>query len=149
MASISISASFGSFAAWMQVLAGFGDWINYLKRWDCHFLWRSLRASPFLPWHMLRSLQKSFPYLSNTHWLWQPYPMMNPRPPRRFRDLWCIEPVESTIDEALKAQKQYVHTVCTLISPSTIFPVLSLGIWPLRKISPGTLTAWASNTVCC
>ena len=35
MASISTSTSCGSFAAWMQVLAGFGDGINYFQRWDC------------------------------------------------------------------------------------------------------------------
>lgn len=32
MASISISASPGSFTAWMQVLAGFGDGINYFQK---------------------------------------------------------------------------------------------------------------------
>ena len=145
MASISTSTSFGSFAAWMQVLAGFGDGSNYFQRWNSLSLGG---AFPFLPFHTPRSSQKSYPYLSNTRWLWQPSPMMNLQPPRRFRDSWCIEPVENTI-EGLKAQKQYVHTVCSLIPPSTIFPVLSAGVWPLRKIRPGTLVAWASNRVCC
>jgi hypothetical protein len=31
--------------------------------------------------------------------------------------------------------------VCSLMPPSTTFPVASVGVWPLRKISPGTLVA--------
>lgn len=112
MASISTSTSFGSFAAWMQVLAGFGDGSNYFQRWDCR---NFFLASPILPFHTPRSSQKICPYLLSTHWLWLPSPMTNLRPPRRFQDSWCIEPMIRYLIQGRepKTIKSHMITVCS------------------------------------
>ena len=54
---------------------------------------------------------------------------------------------KNTIDSGggwRRSKNDMFNTVCSLIPPSTIFPDLSAGIWPLKKIRPGTLVAWAS-----
>ena len=53
----------------MQVLAGFGDGINYyfLKKGEIVAFFGEEGAVSFLPFHTPHSSQKSRPYFSNTH----------------------------------------------------------------------------------
>lgn len=139
MASISTSTSCGSFAAWMQVLAGFGDGINYFQRWNCRSFFLHLQSYQFIHLvHRSKVLHIFQVYIDLDYLVpWWTCSLQDVSKILDALSLWKI------LFRGDNDQEPYVRTVCSLMPPSTIFPVLSAGTWPLRKIRPGTLVAWA------
>lgn len=143
MASISTSTSLGNFAAWIHVLAGFGAGISWssiscilfhITPWDTRLFVNLIHRSKVV--HVFQ-IDVDFDYFV----------------PRRTCGLQYITEIVDALSLYQKSSICCVqwtakrNTVCSRMPPTTKLPFLSTGVWPLKKISPGTFVAWAIQIV--